>query len=60
MFGSKAVVFISDVSSDMDSGCSVRISSLEFVLPGLSTTHGAAKLLHAIIVRMAIGVLATT
>ena len=28
MFGSKSVVFISDVGSGMDSGCSVRVSAL--------------------------------
>ena len=27
--------FISDVGSDMDSGCSVRVSGLGSVLPGL-------------------------
>ena len=28
MFGSKSVVFISDVGSGMDSGCSVQVSGL--------------------------------
>ena len=31
----KPVVFISDVGSGMDSGCSVRVSGLGSVLPGL-------------------------
>jgi len=35
VFGSKSVVFISDVGSGMDSGCSVRVSGLGSVLPGL-------------------------
>ena len=35
MFGSKRVVFILDVSSGIDSGCSVPISGLGSVLPGL-------------------------
>ena len=38
MFGSKSVVFNSDVGSGMDSGCSVRISGLGSVLPGLVRT----------------------
>ena len=37
MFGSKSVVFISDVGSGMDSGCSVRVSGIGSVLPGLVT-----------------------
>ena len=36
VFGSKPVAFISDVALGMDSGCSVRVSGLGFVLPGLS------------------------
>ena len=35
MFGSKSVVFNSDVGSGIDSGCSVRVSGLGSVLPGL-------------------------
>ena len=35
VFGSKPVVFISDVGSGMDSGCSVRVLGLGSVLPGL-------------------------
>ena len=35
MFGSKSAVFISGVGSGMDSGCSVRVSGLGSVLPGL-------------------------
>jgi len=35
VFGSKPVVFISDVGSDMDSGRSVRVSGLGSVLPSL-------------------------
>ena len=35
VFGSKPVVFISDIGSGMDSGCSVRVSGLGSVLPGL-------------------------
>jgi len=38
VFGSKPVVFISDVGSGMDSDCSVRVSGLGSVLPGLVTT----------------------
>jgi len=38
MFGSKSVVLISDVGSGMDSGCSVRVSGLGSVLPGLRAT----------------------
>jgi len=35
VFGSKSVVFISNVGSGMDSGCSIRVSGLESILPGL-------------------------
>ena len=35
VFGSKPVVFISDVGSGMDSGCSIWVSGLGSVLPGL-------------------------
>ena len=35
VFGSKLVVFISNVGLGMDSGCSIRVSGLKFVLPGL-------------------------
>jgi len=35
VFGSKPVVCISDVGSGMDSGYSVRVSGLGYVLPGL-------------------------
>ena len=35
VFGSKQVVFISDVGLGMDSGCSVWVSGLRSVLPGL-------------------------
>ena len=38
VFGSKPIVFISDVGSGMDSGCSVRVSGLRYVLPGLMPT----------------------
>jgi len=38
MFGSKSVVFISDVGSGLDSGCSVRVSDFGSVLPGLVLT----------------------
>ena len=37
MFGSKPVVFISDVGSAMDSDFSVRVSGLGSVLLGLAT-----------------------
>ena len=36
VFGSKSVGLISDVSSNMDLGCLVRVSSVESVLPGLN------------------------
>ena len=40
VFGSKPVVFISNVGSGMNLGCSIRISGLWSVLPGLATrTH---------------------
>jgi len=35
VFGSKPVVFISDVGSGIDSGCSGRVSALGSVLPDL-------------------------
>ena len=39
MFGSKSVGLISDVSSGMNSGYSIRVSGPGFVLPGLFATE---------------------
>ena len=40
VFGSKPVVFISDVGLGMDSGCSIRVSGLGSVLLGTVATIG--------------------
>ena len=38
VFGSKPIVFISNVGSGTDLGCSVRVSGVGSILPGLAPT----------------------